>query len=74
MARFLHDCVLRVVNFANRAFLLMLALVHVPLVRDVFPMSLGPAPVQAEFSIYIVDGSYWVMALVLYKDRVGDRP
>lgn len=55
-------------------FLFMLALVHVPLEKDAFPRSFGLAPVPAEFCIYIVDdGSYWVMALVLYTDRVGDR-
>lgn len=68
---FLHDCILQIVNFANGAFLLVLALVRMPLERDVFPMNFGPAP---EFCIYIVDGSYWVMALVLYKDSVSDRP
>lgn len=70
----MHYCILQIITFANHSFLLMLALVLVPLEKDVFPMSFGPAPVQAEFSIYIVDGSYWVMALVLYTDKVGDRP
>lgn len=42
--------------------------------KDVFPMSCGPAPVQAEFCIDIVDGSYWDLALVLYTDRFDDRP
>lgn len=70
----MHDCILQTVTFANHSFLLVLALVHVSLEKDVFPMSFEPAPVQAEFCIYIVDGSYWVMALVLYRDRAGDRP
>lgn len=35
-----------------------MALVHMPLKREIFLMSFGPDPVQAEFCISIVYGSY----------------
>lgn len=44
-----------------------------PLKRDIFPMSFGPDPVQAEFCISIIYGSYCGDGTDAVQ-RVGDRP